>query len=324
LTPPFLFIVGYGRSGTTLVRAMLDAHPEVAIPDESHFVVPMLSRPRRYSREGGFDAERFTADLVAHFGFRGWRLPPDEARAAFRAEPPRSVPDGLRLAYRLYARHHGKPRYGDKTPIHVLHVPLLARGFPEARFVHVLRDGRDVACSYLDQSFGPGTVAEAAVRWKRAVRRGRRAGGRLGPGRYRELRYEELVEAPERHLRDICAFLDLGFDPAMLRYHEGERVATERPHYRNVARPPTRGLRDWRREMSPDAVATFEAIAGGVLEDLGYPRGAGRLAPEARARAAFGWAAVQVRRAGHKARKLVTRRPSPSTPTAAEADARPR
>jgi hypothetical protein len=324
LTPPFPFIVGYGRSGTTLLRAMLDAHPDMAIPDESHFVVPMLSRARRYERDGEFDTERFTADLTEHFGFRGWKLPLDEARAAFRAEPFRSVADGLRLAFRLYARHHGKPRYGDKTPIHVLHVPLLADGFPEARFVHVIRDGRDVASSYLEQSFGPSTVAEAAIRWKRAIRRGRRGGRGLGPARYRELRYEELVEDPELHLRDVCAFLDLGFDPAMLRYHEEDRVAAERPHYRNVARPPTRGLRDWRREMSPDAVATFEAIAGGVLKDLGYPRGAGRLGPEARARAAIGWTGVQVRRAGHKAGKLVGRRP-PSTPaTATEADARPR
>jgi hypothetical protein len=322
LTPPFLFIVGYGRSGTTLLRAMLDAHPQVAIPDESHFVVPILRRRRRYERGGGFDAERFAADLVGHFGFRGWNLPPDEARAAFRAEPPRSVSEGLRLAYRLYARRHGKPRYGDKTPIHVLHVPLLAEGFPEARFVHVIRDGRDVACSYLEQSFGPSTVAEAAVRWKRAIRRGRRAGRRLGPARYRELRYEELVEDPDPHLQDVCTFLDLAFDPAMLRYHERDRVALERPHYRNVARPPTRGLRDWRREMPPGAVATFEAIAGGLLEDLGYPRGAGRLGPEARAGAALRWAGVQARRAGHKARKLVGRPPSPAPPAATEADAR--
>jgi hypothetical protein len=324
LTDPFPFIVGYGRSGTTLLRAMLDAHPDVAIPDESHFVVPMLSHRRRYERSGGFDVRRFATDLLGHFGFRGWKLHPEEAREAFRAGPPRSVPDGLRLAYRLYAGHHGKRRYGDKTPIHVLHVPLLAEGFPEARFVHVIRDGRDVAASYLQQSFGPRTVAEAAVRWKRAIGRGRRAGRRLGPGRYRELRYEQLVQDPERHLRDVCAFLDLAFDPAMLRYHQEDRVAGERPHYRNVAFPPTPGLRDWRREMSPQDVATFEAIAGRLLEDLGYPRGAPRLRPEARARAGLRWAAVQARRAGHRARKLVGRPPSPSAPTATEADLRPR
>jgi Sulfotransferase family len=302
---------------------MLDAHREVAIPDESHFVVPMLSYRRRYERSDGFDADRFTSDLLAHFGFRGWNLPPEEATAAFRADPPRSVPGGLRAAYRLYAEHHGKPRYGDKTPIHVLHVPLLAGGFPEARFVHLIRDGRDVACSYLEQSFGPGSVAEAAVRWKRAIRRGRSAGRDLGPARYRELRYEELVEDPEGNLRDICGFLDLEFDPAMLRYHERDRVASERPHYRNVTRPPTPGLRDWRREMSPTDAATFEAIAGRVLEEAGYPRGVRHLGPEARARARLRWAGVQARRAAHKARKLLGRRSSPSAPAVAETDARP-
>lgn len=323
MTPPFPFIVGYGRSGTTLLRAMLDAHPEMAIPDESHFVVPMLTRRGRYERGGGFDAERFTTDLLGHFGFRGWKLPPDEARAAFGAEPIRSVPDGLRLAYRLYAGHHGKPRYGDKTPIHVLHVPLLAEGFPESRFVHLIRDGRDVACSYLEQSFGPSTTAEAAVRWTRAIRRGRRAGRGLGPARYREIRYEDLVEDPERHLVEVCAFLDLPFDPTMLGYHERDRVSSERAHYRNVARPPTRGLRDWRREMSPPDLTTFEALAGGVLEDLGYPRGVPRLGPEARARAGLRWTGVQARRATHKARKLLGRGSPATAPAGAEADTGP-
>jgi Sulfotransferase family len=317
LTPPFPFIVGYGRSGTTLLRAMLDAHREVAIPDESHFVVPMLSLRRRYERTDGFDVDRFTADLMAHFGFRGWGLPPEEAMAAFRAEPPRSVPEGLRAAYRLYAMHHGKPRYGDKTPIHVLHVPLLARGFPEARFVHLIRDGRDVACSYKDQSFGPRNVVEAAIRWKRAVRRGRAAGLRLGPGRYLELRYEALVSDAEASLREVCGVADLAFDPKMLRYFEDHRVASERPHYRNVARPPTPGLRDWRREMAPADVAAFEAIAGGLLEEFGYRRGAPHLSPGDRARAAARWTGVQARRAaarlGKSARGKARLSTSPGT-----------
>ena len=319
MTAPFVFIVGYGRSGTTLLRAMLDAHPLVAIPDESHFVVPMLYHRRRYERDG-FDRERFLGDLLRHYGFRGWGLPADHVRAAFREDPPGDVPAGIRRAFAAYAAREGKQRYGDKTPIHVLHVPLLAAGFPEARFVHVVRDGRDVASSYLEQSFGPRNVVEAALRWKRAVRRGRRAGAVVGPARYLEVRYEALVAEPEAALRRVCDLVDLAFDQAMLRYHEASRVASERPHYRNVARPPTPGLRDWRREMTPADVAAFEAVAGRLLEELGYRRGAPRVGPADRARAAAAWTGVQAGRASARLRKSARRRPSVPTATGSEVD----
>jgi hypothetical protein len=305
LTAPFPFIVGYGRSGTTLLRAMVDAHPNVAIPDESHFVVPMLHHRGRYEHSRRFDLERFLEDLLAHHGFRGWKLPDDEVRAAFHEDPPASIPDAIREAYSLYAAWQGKARYGDKTPIHVLHLERLGDAFVEARFIHVIRDGRDVASSYLRQSFGPRTVAEAAVRWKRAIIRGQATGRRLGAGRYREVRYETLVQDPERVIRSVAEFLDLPYDPAMLRYHERGRVATERPHYRNVASPPTRDLRNWRQELTADDVTTFEMIAGSLLEVLGYERDPSPPELASRLRAGGRWIRVQVGRGSHKLRKAV-------------------
>jgi Sulfotransferase family len=304
LTPPFIFIVGYGRSGTTLLRAMLDAHPLVAIPDESHFVVPLLRRRSRYEA-GGFDTERFLRDLRRYEGFRGWNLEEGWVDEAFREDPPGDVPGGIRRAYAAFAACAAKPRYGDKTPIHALHIPLLAGAFPEARFLHLVRDGRDVASSYLAQPFGPRDAVEAAVRWKRAVRRGRSAGRTLGPSRYLEVRYEELVAEPERILRSVCQVVELPFDPAVLRYHESTRVAWERPHYRSVARPPTPGLRDWRRDLAPGDLAAFEVVAGRMLEQLGYPRAQPQPSLADRSRAAVSWMALQSRRARSKLAKAL-------------------
>ncbi len=200
---------------------------------------------------------------------------------------PTSFADTIRELYSLAAAQRGKPRYADKTPMHVLHLRRLGRLFPEARFVHVVRDGRDVALSYRSVGWGPTTVEDAAMRWRRSVLRGRRDGERLGPDRYREVRYEDLVTDPERVLRELCAFLDLEWDDGVLHHHEraAEVIAATRfpgAHSRLLL-PPTPGLRDWRREMPAADVARFEAIAGGLLEELGY--GCSAVPPSVRRRA---------------------------------------
>jgi hypothetical protein len=318
VTEPFLFIVGRGRSGTTLLQAMVDSHPLVAIPPESHLVVRIARRRRRYERRGGFDAERFVGDLVSHYGFRRWDIPADDVRETLRRSPARSVPEATRALYGLYARRHEKTRYGDKTPINVMHLPLLARFLPEARFLHIIRDGRDVALSYLDQPFGAETVPEAAFRWRRDVFTGRRDGSRLGAGRYMEVRYEALVQEPESVLRRVCAFAGLAFDPAMLAYREhGERVLAPRikPAHPHLGRPPTPGLRDWRRDMAPGDVAVFETLAGDLLSELGYERRFPRPSARVRLEAGVAVAGVHGRRVKWKLRRRRrhNRPPAPST-----------
>jgi len=274
--PTFGFFVGCGRSGTTLLRAMFDSHPDLAVPDEVSFVI-RLARPHyalRYGWPRRFDAERAADLIVANGSWRRWGIPPAEGRAALVEPPPASFADMVRRAYAGWAAREGKPRYADKTPMHVLHLHRLARMFPEARFVHLVRDGRDVALSYRSVAWGPETVEDAALLWRRRVGAGRRAGRRLGPDRYREVRYEDLVAEPERVARELCAFVDLAWDDAMLRYpaRAGEVIAATRfPEAHDRLRlPPTPGLRDWRTQMPADDVARFEAIAGPELKAHGY------------------------------------------------------
>jgi hypothetical protein len=275
----FPFFVGSGRSGTTLVRAVFDSHPDLAIPDEVSFVI-RYARPHyalRYGWPRRFDVAACTDLILANAAFRRWGLPREDVTAALSdPPPPQDFPDAVRRLYALWARRQGKPRYGDKTPMHVLHISRLARMFPEARFVHVIRDGRDVALSYLGVDWGPSTVEDAAVEWRRRVRAGRRAGRRLGPDRYREICYEDLVVAPERVVRDVCGFIALPWDDALLRYHEraGEVIGATRfpTAHQRLRLPPTPGLRDWRRDMDPVDVERFEAVAGPLLVDLGYER----------------------------------------------------
>lgn len=302
MTPPFLFIVGRGRSGTTLLQAMFDAHPRMAIPPETHLVAPFVSRRRRY-QGGSFDIEGFARDVVSHWTFRSLGLTAEAVTGAIRERRPRSLGEAIRTVFALYAAHQGKERYGDKTPVNVLHMRRISEVLPEARFVHVIRDGRDVTASYLDHGLLPGGVVESAYRWRAQVRRGRRDGSRLGSDRYREVRYEQLVEEPERVLRQLCEFIELRFSPEMLRYDDPDRVLP--PPFRgihgNVALPPTRGLRDWRRELAAKDVAVFEVVAGNLLEELGYGRGFTPVSLQARLAAASGLALFHLGRLRRRA-----------------------
>lgn len=311
---PFPFFVGRGRSGTTLLRAIFDSHPELAIPHESHFVVTMGMNRKSYEAAASFDAARFTADLEGT-GFSRWGLEAGEVVAELEGSGVRSYEQAVRSVYSLYARGRGKSRYADKTPIYVLHIDYLAGLFEEARFVHVIRDGRNVALSYLDVGFGPSSLHEAAIYWRRFVTAGRSAGQRLGARRYTEVRYEDLVANPEAQVRRLCDFLHLDFAPAMLNYFErADAIVGALPHHKNLYRPPSASLRDWRVEMPPGDTALFESLAGGLLEDLGYEPGT-RPSPAVRARAAWARVEVNAQRALRRAGSLRARTADPKKVT---------
>jgi hypothetical protein len=274
---PFPFVVGSVRSGTTMLRLMLNRHPELAIPGEAYFPVQLWPRRQRYLGPAGFDMQLLTDDLLEdpdHPDFRdNWGLDPEYVRAELPRRRADDYPDALRRVYELYAEAHGKPRYGNKTPVFVRRMGMLTEMFPEATFVHLIRDGRDVAMSMLEQAWGPTRLTDAAALWKHLVEEGRSGGARLGSQRYLEVRYEELVADPESTLERVCAHIGVAPSPEMLRYHEDALDhLPPRVHHldQRLTRPPTAGLRDWRRAMSAADLETFEAIAGDLLEELGY------------------------------------------------------
>jgi hypothetical protein len=305
----FPLFVGSGRSGTTLLQVIFDSHPELAIAHEAHFIASLARRRRRYQGPAGFAVDPFLVDLSRNSNFARLGLPEGELRSLLRGPPPtRSYVAAVRRVFRLYAARRGKSKYGDKTPGYVNHIGLLARLFPEARFVHMIRDGRDVALGYMEADWGPATFAEAALHWKTRVERGRSAGRQVGSGRYREVRYEDLVADPEGTVRYLCSFVGVEFADIMLRYYErGEefRLTTAHPDaHGRLMLPPTKGLRDWRRKMPEEGVAIFEAIAGGLLSGLGYEILTRRVSPRVGLEAAQTWARWQGKRATSSLRRL--------------------
>ena len=279
---PAPFVVGAGRSGTTLLRLMLDSHPRMAIPPETHFI-PRLAES---FGEGPVDGPRFAAALAGERRFGDFGL--GEAELAERVGPAQvPLADALRAFYAAYAARHGKPRWGDKTPGYVGSLGLIRGLLEEARFVHVIRDGRDVA---LAASARNGKrPARCAVVWRKAVLEAREQAAGLDG--YLEVRYEDLVRDTEPTLRRVCELVELEWDPAMLGYHEraaerlrelgdlpgrkiGGREATaalRRSFYELNSSPPLESeIGRWRAELDAADLAAVEDKAGGLLAELGY------------------------------------------------------
>lgn len=275
----FPFLTGCERSGTTMLRAMVDAHPEVAVPDESHFLPALAARRHEVETGSTVDVERLVGLLHASPGFRRWGLDPREVADGLHHAGPSQLAGAVRLLYHLYARRQGKFRYADKTTTYVFAMPVIAAMLPEARFVHLIRDGRNVALSLLQLPWGPETVEEAAVWWRVRVEAARDAGSMLGPRRYTAVHFEDLATSPATELTRVAEFLDIPWHDRMLQYHDQssagilQRMPEGRQQaHRNLRRPPTTTLRDWRRELPATSQLAFEALAGDLLEELGYER----------------------------------------------------
>jgi hypothetical protein len=277
-TAPPVFVVGSQRSGTTLLRFMLDRHPDLAIPSESRFIPVLWKRRKRYGAGGRIEnREAWLRDVASQPAFRFWNISIKDVRVELESVHPLDFPRAIEAIYCCYARRYGKSRWGDKTPQYVDRLALLGGLFPNARFVHVIRDGRDVALSMIDLNRLHHRAATAGFFWARSIRRARTAQQWLGPQRYMEVRYESLLEEPEVELRGVAEFLELPYDSVMLR-HDPDAILHLPKHHRRIhsrlALPLTKGLRDWRHEMNPKEIQEFEAIAGRELEALRYERAA--------------------------------------------------
>lgn len=292
---PYVFFVGSARSGTTLLQRLGDAHPELAVIQETLWITRLYER-RKGVTPDGFATPRLIEELLRNRRFLRLELDP-AALGPLLDGGRRPYADFVSDVFDLYGRARGKRLVGDKSPGYVRSLPTLHRLWPEARFVHLIRDGRDVALSavswkkaddvfrdFRDWRDDPWTTA--ALWWERSVRLGRQAAATLPDGLYREVAYEAVVADPGAECRRLCDFLAVAYDDAMLRYHEGRaRPDAGLPSKRRWL-PPTQGLRDWRAQMPANAVERFEAASGALLDELGYARGAARLGPEAVERAA--------------------------------------
>jgi len=250
-----IFVVGARRSGTNWLQRMLCSHPDLAgVPSESflfsHGIEPL--------------AERFQS---AATGSPATGFVYMERHAL--ADALRDFCDAVFLGIRDSVRP-AATRIVERTPDHVRFLPLIGEVYPDARVIHIIRDGRDVARSLLGQEWGPDSVAEAAEEWRSAIEQGRTSGSTLG--HYREVRYEALLEDTAGELVQLYSWLGVPVDDEIMEV----AVAEGRARFNVDPSAPRVAAGKWQGSFTEEDLWAFEAVAGNLLGELGYAPGSAR------------------------------------------------
>ncbi|MBD2896277.1 hypothetical protein amrb99_52230 [Actinomadura sp. RB99] len=313
-----IFVIGCPRSGTTLLRLMLHSHPRIALPIETRFVLPAYAARAQFGDLADSRNRRALADWLTTrpaTRFRDLGLDPRAITEEIVAAPP-TLGSALAVVFRAYARLHGKVRWGDKRPSYIRHAGALLRMFPDAQFVHLVRDGRDCVASLKEMPWYDQDLNHAVSVWREAIDTGRRLAARLGPDAFYELQYERLVADPADELPRLCEFLGEDYHPAMTAPQSlAQRIVPPQKTWHDLTRDAVTCTRvgSWAQRLDAWEISLAEAAFGERLAEYGYePSGLPK--PPAARLARFARTAAHRRMAHSKAelRERWQRRHEPS------------
>lgn len=264
-----IFLVGMPRSGTKLLREVLNNHSQIGITGfESHFI------PYYHKNIGKFgdlkqlpNFERFYEEFSRSVFFK--RLTENDhfidAKSWYEQVDDWSYPGVVEAFYAAYAKHKNKTIWGDKTPFYLVILPLLKTLFPKAKFVHIIRDVRDYSMS-LKKSWYK-NIYRSAQRWHDSVAKCRNDGKKLGDENYFEVRYEHLVDSPADTAASICDFLKIPYEPDMVQL---KRVTERGGDAKDMVGILPNNYGKWRKSMPKKTIEKVERICGPLLADLDY------------------------------------------------------
>ena len=269
-----VFVGGCPRSGTTLVRTMLNSHPDLAIPHETRFVVDAYRRRRRWGDlSDPANREALARWVITNDTSRYKRLVrrPGRLVRAMTAAPP-TLGSVLNTGFLLYAKRHGKPRWGDKRPSYVLNLHAVFAMFPDAQYVNVVRDPRAVVASICKIGWFQDGVVAGTTLWERSQAAADTWRSRLAADQFLEIQYEHLLADPRGVLEQLTGFLGLapeGID-SMLAYHEQADIDAPRMHPL-VGKPLTaEANRKYEQTLSREEIALIEWALAEPMRRYGY------------------------------------------------------
>ncbi|MFI6293268.1 sulfotransferase family protein [Nonomuraea sp. NPDC050790] len=270
-----IFVIGCPRSGTTMLQLMLHSHPRVAVPPETRFLVPAYYRRRVFGDLRVASARQALAQWIAtdkNTKFRELKIDKDDY-VRESAEGPGSLGSVIGTAFRMYADRFGKARWGDKRPSYVKQVDLLLRLFPDAQFIHLIRDGRDCVSSLKEMPWYTLDSFHAVSTWAEAIDAGAKLRKTMPEDSYYELRYEDLTDDPATEMKKLCHFLEEDFDPAMLSPREAAQVAVpvHKVWHSNTHGEVTKSrVGSWATRLEDWEISLCEQVLGERLEAMGY------------------------------------------------------
>lgn len=286
MRPP-VFIIGNPRSGTTLLRLMLTNHQNIVIPPECGFAVWFYDKYRElvFSEKV---IDLFVQDVLTARKIETWNLDEARLREYLIQSKVETYAQAVSAVYEFYGRSLGRTfyRWGDKNNFYLNYIPTIFAIFPSAQFIHIIRDGRDIACSYktlgssqIVSKYAPNlpvNIKKIASEWTDNIKKIRSSFEKLPSTQVYEIRYEDLVSQPERELTKICDFLREPYDSAMELYYIKNKLETQEPieflqwKAKTLEKPTSSEVGKYMQELKPEEIKEFEHISASVLNLYNY------------------------------------------------------
>jgi hypothetical protein len=270
-----VFIGACPRSGTTLLRTMLNNHPALAIPRETRHLPYVWDIRSRFADLGDNETKEALATQIAR---RKWTradrfgLPRKKLWQRLVDAPP-TLGSVLGTGYLVYAEQTGKPRWGDKRPMYARYLDAIYALFPDAQFINVVRDPRGSAASIRKVGWYDGQVGPGVELWERSVASVDPWRSRLAPDQLIDVRYEDLVADPKAELTRITTFLGIDADvDTMLTFYEEVDETSEKFHSKLAEPVSTASVDAWQQSLDDTEVALVESIVGPLMDRFGYER----------------------------------------------------
>jgi hypothetical protein len=281
---PFFFIIGRPRSGTTLLRLLFEAHPNILIPPESPFIIILYKKYGKVTHWTEPLFNEFIDDLFKQRYFEKWLLNREELfNNLMQLQGEHTFQEVVLQVYKTYHSVYEKTDIkliGDKNPMYSLYAHRIHKLFPGSPIIHITRDYRDNYLSLVNVNFEVPIVPIVIYRWKYALKKMWKL-KKENPGLVYSIKYEDLVEDPEKHCRLMCDFLGVDFDPSVLEFYrkkqEAEKVyATDtgvKEIHKSLFNPISKDRMDkWRTDMTPRQIKLADLVVGKTAEKAGYER----------------------------------------------------
>lgn len=268
------YIVARGRSGTTMLATMMNAHEKIALPPEGLFMLNLYHKYQHVKKWIKPKIEEYVADIYAEDYMKGWKIDPKDLIQHLQ-----SLPENLSYSqinqevYRFYALKQGKTGnvlLGDKNPTYALLIDEILKIDPDAKFIHLVRDYRDNILSFQQVQFDLKDTAPLAYRWRRFNVQIEKHKVKH-PEKFLFVRYEDVVSSTERELKRICEFLQIPFSKKMLDFYKEQDNLPS--YHQNLKNPPNKkSIKKWKKRMVNWDILISDSICGALGESYGYTR----------------------------------------------------